>query len=438
MRRIARKILQILDGTPAVYGKQERGQSLVEMAFITPLILVLIAGIVEIGWLTNNYLTLQEVTKVGARRGTVLTGDLSPLNWDNRGSSLPPGQTGGSSIDSGDASLVDPALTEAQNRRANVRRCDQLDLVPGFYNIILCTMLDSMEPLTIRFQDSLPPGEIAVDDIAISVFAIQTVHNAPVTGVPFGTGGNIDPATNGDVDFDSFTPYVDNDNFEDNTWDSVVVGRYPINANECNVDVDSNLINPPVERDPFDYVNDRNLTTRVFTLPTGTVTIPLELARQEGAVWVPSGGDGANPADVYGYTFRERQRGFVYTGQHRIEAKDGQEFDCFGSEFDIYEIQELMQLPKFQMTPDELAAAQAGNPNFGLNPDGTQVDVRQYLPNQGLVLVEMWWQHDLLLDLAVFNPIFNALGSDQTTLYVWAAFPVPSVEPRLTYFPLDQ
>ncbi|MBC7869889.1 MAG: pilus assembly protein, partial [Chitinophagaceae bacterium] len=306
MRRIARKILQILDGTPAVYGKQERGQSLVEMAFITPLILVLIAGIVEIGWLANNYLTLQEVTKVGARRGTVLTGDLSPLNWDNRGSSLPPSQTGGNTIDSDDASLTGQALIDAQNRRANVRICGQLELVPGFYNIILCTMLDSMEPLIIRFQDDLPVGETAVDDIAISVFAVQTVHNATVTGVPFGTGGNLDVTTNGEVDFDAAPAYVDNDNFEDNTWVSVVVGRYPTNANECNVDENSDLINPPVERDPFDYINDQELTSVPFTVPTGIVSIPLELARQEGAVWVPSGGDGTNPADEYGYGFRER------------------------------------------------------------------------------------------------------------------------------------
>ena len=39
MRELVRKILQILDGTPAVYGKKQRGQSIVEMTIITPLLI---------------------------------------------------------------------------------------------------------------------------------------------------------------------------------------------------------------------------------------------------------------------------------------------------------------------------------------------------------------------------------------------------------------
>jgi hypothetical protein len=142
--------------------------------------------------------------------------------------------------------------------------------------------------------------------------------------------------------------------------------------------------------------------------------------------WVPAGLDP--------YTQRERQRGFVFTGQQRLIDVEGEETDCYGSEFSIYDIQELMLVPRFQLSPEELAQARETNPAFGLLPNGENVDVRQFLPSQGLVLVEIWWQHDLLLDLPVYNPIFNALGDDQTTLYVWAAFPAPAVEPRIQYF----
>ena len=82
MRKIFQKILQILDGTPTVYGESQKGQSIVEMTVITPLLIILIIGIIEIGWLANNYLTLQEVAKVGARRATVLPADLGPLAWE--------------------------------------------------------------------------------------------------------------------------------------------------------------------------------------------------------------------------------------------------------------------------------------------------------------------------------------------------------------------
>src|SRR5690242_13535329 len=89
MQSVPKKILQILDGTPAVYGHYSRGQSLVELALVTPLLIILLMGLAEIGWFANNYLILLETTRVGARYGAVQTGDTSPLLWPNEASLLP-------------------------------------------------------------------------------------------------------------------------------------------------------------------------------------------------------------------------------------------------------------------------------------------------------------------------------------------------------------
>src|SRR3954469_20647530 len=89
MRNFIRKIIQLLDGTPAVYGKRQAGQSVVELALITPILIILLSGLIEIGWFANNYLNLLDVSRVGARRGAVLQDQKSPLFWQNKYSYVP-------------------------------------------------------------------------------------------------------------------------------------------------------------------------------------------------------------------------------------------------------------------------------------------------------------------------------------------------------------
>lgn len=62
-------------------------------------------------------------------------------------------------------------------------------------------------------------------------------------------------------------------------------------------------------------------------------------------------------------------------------------------------------------------------------------NVRRFYPNQGLVLVEIFWEHDLLLDLPGFSPVFNIIGGDSTVINVWSAFPVASMSPRINFDP---
>ena len=55
-----------LFGTPC-----ESGQSAVELALTLPLLLLLICGMIELGWLASNRLVLDNITREGVRAGIV-------------------------------------------------------------------------------------------------------------------------------------------------------------------------------------------------------------------------------------------------------------------------------------------------------------------------------------------------------------------------------
>ena len=71
----------------------QRGQSLVEIALVFPFILLLLAGLVEVGHYVNTYLTLLDASREAARYAT----DLDPRNpWgDNFDRSAHPDACGG-------------------------------------------------------------------------------------------------------------------------------------------------------------------------------------------------------------------------------------------------------------------------------------------------------------------------------------------------------
>lgn len=336
MRKCIRQLLLILDGSPSPTVFSQRGQSVVELALVTPLLIVLFAGLVEIGWLANNYLNLLDVTRVGARYGTVQSGNTSPLNWDN------------------DASLAlavysDPGIYAAQTNFRNCSSTNSRDF--GFYNVLMCTMIRSMTPLEIR--------ENGIDDIVISAFALARIR---------GNELNASKAVN------------------DGDWQIAVVGRFPTNTNECDTN-SGNVARVEDLRDPFDFNNVANgISGKELDYFNGI------------AVQVPG---------FVGYdTAREIQRGFAYLGQHRVSDNS----DCFGSEWTVQEVEALMNL-----------RVGVSGTTFGIT--GTQ---RQYIPNSGMVLVEVFWQHNTLLDL----PVFSFIG-DNILVQVWAAFPVPAVEPTI-------
>ncbi len=333
MRKLTQQIIQFLDGTPADYGKRQSGQSLVELALITPILIILIMGLAEVGWFANNYLILLEVSRVGARNGTVLTGDLGPTEDWNYNASV-------------HYDLLDDGTLEDAAAR-QYRDCNQVNNYPGFYNFLVCLMERSLSPLELNRCDPSPcDPDIYKDDMIVSVFAVQAIDRNIVNLKP--------PAPVG-----SSVTYM------------TVVGRWPHNANECDYNP-AGGVQAQEPRDPFDFSTNQDDDEFVN----------------------------------YWDSAPERQRGFVYLRQHRLFDNPS----CYGSEWTIAEVEQLMNLPNFTLSTTQ----------------------RTQFPSQGMVLVEIFWQHTPLLQNPVFNPVFGALGNN-TVISVWAAFPVPAAEPRIRF-----
>jgi Flp pilus assembly protein TadG len=51
--------------------KNERGQTMTEFAFVLPILLVLLFGIIQFGIVFNNYIALTDATRAGARKAAV-------------------------------------------------------------------------------------------------------------------------------------------------------------------------------------------------------------------------------------------------------------------------------------------------------------------------------------------------------------------------------
>lgn len=383
MRKLFRQLIHILDSTPAEYQplpkQRQRGQSLVEMALVTPILIIMLMGLVEIGWFANNYLTLLDVTRAGARRATTLQDALSPREWDNMASYMPaealalPFQM--PYVDSSGNVLT---IGTPERQRAETLRVVYRDYggISGcgaqiaFYNEVICTMLSSMEPLEMN-----PDNDI--DDIIVSGFSIENVDasryaswlgpNRPLAG--------------------------------QNVPQLVVAGRWPSNANECDViesppNSGTFIVQGREPRDPFDIDENNRQTVR----PANDIVNGVD-DFTEVPGFDPIAGDPARA---------EKQVGYVWYGNHVIPNTR-----CLGSEWTIAQVERLVNLPSYNLTTN---------------------DERSVLPAQGLVLVEMYWQHELLLKFPLFNPVYSMLG-DQTTLYVWAVFPLPTVEPFDLIFP---
>jgi hypothetical protein len=378
MRKFMNKVIEILDGTPAVYGKKQRGQSLVEMALVSPLLVIMLAGMVEIGWFARNYLVILEVTRVGARTGAVQQNELGPLAWPNEGT------------------FIAPTATQAERDTflAQYRNCNPNDPSAeiGFYNFLACVMLRSIDPLPFGRSQRIELGaeetDTFPDDIVISAFAVQAVD--PEATV-WGSG-----PTKVDRSDVKYWPLG-----VDGGPQALVVGRWPTNANECHVKADGTYYDTSDNggdgrdgRDPFDWITEHNYTLH-------PANRNLAAADREPRHYLE--------VDELDSGTPETQRGFGWIGAHKIT-----DTNCFGSEWDLKEVEDLINL----------------------NSYGLDLDQRRYVPSQGIVLVEMWWKHETLsqfIGLApVISPVFAILGTD-TVVSVWAAFPLPQVEPRIEF-----
>lgn len=401
MRKLLRKLIHILDGTDAEYGKPERGQSVVELAFMMPVLIIMITGLAEVGWFTNNYLILLEVTRVGARFGTTLSGESDPLAWESKN------ETANASVAPNDPSqLLNPVL--GADGRIDYRTCTSqaLQEYPGFYHEVLCLMLRSMEPLEINVED---PADVNQDDIVISIFSVNLIPGDR-TNLPEPWAS--DPASQAWAPSLSTTERDNLNNIArpfkiatnppdilmnnaplfpgeptDGTgtgWADaaqiVVTGRYPANANECARDY----------RDPFNFYQytSANADDIEFDETRDNIVRDREGTR---AILLDPG--------------VENQRGFAYTGKWTVRDEPG---GCVGSSWNLREIEAMINLRTRMANVETMA---------------------QLPPSQAFVLTEIFWQHQLLINLPVFSPMFDILGGENGSyIEVWAAFPIPSAE----------
>ncbi len=415
MKRLVHAVLRVLDGAPRPQSRgAQAGQSLLEMAFIIPLLAIMIAGIVEIGWFANRYLTLLEVTRVGARAGTVLTGEFSPLSWNELASAHPVVHL--RAYGTAEAGIP----LEARN----YRDCAQVTRFTGFYNFIACTMLNSFEPLRLagRAANSTENAVKLIrdrqgnvidtipfpDDIVISVFATQAINNANPASITLPSLA-ADPRQyqlavalySRTYDFESIP--VTAGRFRPGPQ-VIVVGRYPKRANECNVYDDNGTRIVIPGQDPFDYIPNNS---RDAILVAGQPRF-IEL-------------DGMDPNPDY-LQQAEAQLGFVWTGQKlRTDLMNaGRPALCWGSDFNSADVERLINLPTF-----------IDDDPPGVAPWNLR---RAAIPSNGIVIVEMFWQHEPLLRFPFVEPIIAAFGDvNNIVISVWASFPVPAAEPNIIY-----
>lgn len=318
MRRYLKKVLKILDGAPApaqTASQRRRGQSLVELTLVMPLLILLLLGLMEIGWLASNFLVLLDVTRSAGRFGA--TND--PLQWatgeEHNLERMDCDTTDGGSFADVDGQVFLP-ITDTSHLPGFF--VDGADSPIGYYDGVACAVVKNMAPLVF---------DPTKDDVAVSVFAYVVQD--------FGSGAEVR-----------------------------ITGRFPARQNECD--------NEPY--DPFDANRNHSY----------------DMAEDQFRMY--DGAEETSPLDN-----DENVRGFVLTGHHQVDGVPG----CIGSEFSTEEIETLL--------------------------NGVSALENEHSPNNGLLVVEIFWHHRQLLQLRWFQII-----GDNFEIHAWAMFPVTAVEPTAT------
>jgi Flp pilus assembly protein TadG len=64
--------------TPRIRLRSQRGQSMAEFAIVAPVLLLVLMGIVQLGVVYNNWVTLTDAARAGARKAAVCRSGCSP------------------------------------------------------------------------------------------------------------------------------------------------------------------------------------------------------------------------------------------------------------------------------------------------------------------------------------------------------------------------
>ncbi len=302
MHQTLRKIVDGLDGKPA----NTRGQSLVEMTVTFPLLILMVLGLVEVGFLANNYMILMDVVR-GAGRDAV---NLNPLGWPGPGS--PNGWVNGEARDFQRMDCdTDPSTyhlyskdTTADDNRSTPRGAQLAALGYGeitspqkvdppfsFFDEVVCNATRSFAPL--KFNDS----DTGKDDIVVSVvtYALMDYNG-------FSAAQKLTPA------------YQAGPGSHGGYW-VTVNGRWPLENRYCvQTDGSGNYVSGDV-RDPFDFKKSFSLN------------------------YPPGATEGDPNGRILQPNDNQMVRGFVFTGK----ARDDNNF-CYGSSFTVQDVEQRLNL----------------------------------------------------------------------------------------------
>ena len=170
----------------------------------------------------------------------------------------------------------------------------------------------------------------------------------------------------------------------------VVAGRYPTNANEC--DVRRSRSDSATLRTRYTSSTERARCRSTSTgMARGTSRRPISpdsAANEVAGVFteLPGFNDRRyhEPADG---RFSTRKSRSVFRCLAITKFPDTY---CVGSEWTMQRVESLMNLP-----------------GYGLRPGAIRAAAEDIYPSQGMVLVEIYWEHEMLLKIPVLSPVFT-------------------------------
>lgn len=373
MRQRLRRLIDILDGKP----RGGKGQSLVEMTLTTPILILMVLSLTEIGFLANYYLTMMDLVREAGRRGS----NLNPVIWedgDSRNYERLDCDTAEGSFNLRQNDSYDrPSPRGPQASRYGYQ--DGKEGQPGFFDGVVCQIVTTMAPMRIELTEPpTNPDEPTLykkNEIVVSAVAFVTMNysnsylgNLKPPGGARGTGWST-------LGYPLQGP--------DYRW-VTVTGRYP-RANRMCFKADTGAPGGQAGdiRDPFDFKRPEFYS--FWNSGSGIV--------DEGEDSTIRSVADANSQLV---------RGFIFTGYYEMPNQD-----CLGSDFTVQEIERR------------------------LNQNYSNKELTVYTRNGGLVLVEMHWQYHPIF----FGPLFQSFSgnpANDPVLYVYGFFPVVAAEPTST------
>ena len=103
--------------------KRQEGQTLVEFALVLPLLALILISILQFGILFNNYLTLTDAVRAGARRAAV-----SRLDPDRNNTVITAVDTAATALNSADLKVTVDSPTWASGDQVTVKGSYKCDL----------------------------------------------------------------------------------------------------------------------------------------------------------------------------------------------------------------------------------------------------------------------------------------------------------------------